>query len=64
MQSSTLSVTEAASYLGVSASWLNKLRVLGGGPIFIKVGRRVLYDRDDLTSWLDDHRRQSTSALG
>ena len=36
-----LSVREAAQYLGLSASTLNKLRVFGGGPTFLKLGRRV-----------------------
>jgi predicted DNA-binding transcriptional regulator AlpA len=56
-----LSVAEAAAYLGLSVSKLNKLRVYGGGPSFFKLGRRVAYDTGDLDHWLAGHRRRSTS---
>ena len=51
----------AAAYTGMAASTLNKLRVFGGGPVFIKIGRRVLYDTTDLNTWLTANRRISTS---
>lgn len=54
-------VAGASTYTGSAASTLNKLRVRGGGPRFVKIGRRVLYDYADLDSWLDEHRRNSTS---
>ena len=53
--------SDAARHLGLSESTLNKLRLTGGGPIFIKLGRRVLYDVKDLEDWLGRHRRSSTS---
>jgi excisionase family DNA binding protein len=56
-----LSVKAAADYIGLSASTLNKLRVFGGGPIFLKLGRRVAYSRADLDAWLETKRRRSTS---
>lgn len=56
-----MAVEAAAAYVGLSASTLNKLRVFGGGPAFIKLGRRVVYDARDLDQWLSDRRRQSTS---
>jgi predicted DNA-binding transcriptional regulator AlpA len=34
---------EAANFLGLSASWLAKLRLSGEGPLYLKVGRRVRY---------------------
>lgn len=45
----------AALFLGVSESWLNKLRVLNPAqsPRFIKAGRRVLYRLSDLRDWQD-----------
>jgi hypothetical protein len=55
------SVSEAARYAGVSTSYLNKLRCVGGGPEFFKIGSRVLYDLADLDTWLERHRRRSTS---
>ena len=50
---------EAANYCGSSASTFNKLRLYGGGPIYSKIGRRVVYDPSDLDAWLAAHRRQS-----
>lgn len=59
-----LTVDDAAAYTGLSVSTLNKLRVLGGGPVFLKLGRRVAYDRSDLDAWLASKRRRSTSDFG
>ena len=39
-----LITAEAAAYCGSSASTFNKLRLFGGGPVFVKLGRRVVYD--------------------
>jgi predicted DNA-binding transcriptional regulator AlpA len=52
----------AAKSLGVSASYLNQLRVKGGGPAYSKIGKRiVLYDEADLREWADAQLRRSTS---
>lgn len=59
-----LNVAEAAKRLGLSVSTLNKLRVFGGGPVFLKLGRRVAYEISDLDSWLASKRRVSTSDGG
>ena len=56
-----LSVLEAAARVGLSKPTLDKLRVYGGGPPFLKLGRRVVYDPSDLDQWLSSHRRHSTS---
>ena len=56
-----LSTPEAASYCGSSASTFAKLRLYGGGPYYVKLGRRVVYDRADLDQWLTSNRRASTS---
>jgi len=56
-----LSAPEAAAYVGLSKSSLNKLRVYGGGPVFLKLGRSVRYDPHNLDGWLASHRRGSTS---
>jgi len=42
----------AAAYLGQSARTLRNLRLKGGGPVFLKLGRIVLYRRSDLDRWL------------
>ena len=59
-----LSTEAAASYTGLSASTLSKLRVFGGGPTYLKLGRRVAYDVKDLDDWLGARRRLSTSDTG
>ncbi|SFJ61457.1 transcriptional regulator, AlpA family [Aquamicrobium aerolatum DSM 21857] len=56
-----LRTPEAAQYLGISASTMNKLRVYGDGPAFVKLGRTVVYDPVDLNDWLRTNRRTSTS---
>ena len=43
-----LSTSAAAECLGLSPSFLNKLRCTGGGPRYVKLGRRVLYPKADL----------------
>lgn len=51
----------AAKYLGVSSSTLEKLRLTGGGPTYVKLGRTVVYDQSNLDEWVDANRRRSTS---
>jgi len=38
----------AAHYCGSTESTFNKLRLYGGGPAYITIGRTVVYDPDDL----------------
>jgi hypothetical protein len=52
---------DAAAVLGLSESYLNKLRIYGGGPPYLKIGKRVLYDVKDLQTWARAHRRTNTS---
>lgn len=59
-----LAVGDAAAYVGLSVSNLGKLRLNGGGPAYLKLGRRVVYDVADLDDWLGAHRRQATSPHG
>jgi hypothetical protein len=58
----TLRTTEAAKYLGLSASLLRKMRTRGDedprsrGPAFIKVSPSlVLYEIRELDGWLESH---------
>jgi predicted DNA-binding transcriptional regulator AlpA len=59
-----LKTDEAAAYCGSSSSTLEKLRVYGGGPAFVKLGRRVIYQQRDLDEWLQQNRRRSMSDAG
>lgn len=52
---------EAAEYLKVSVSWLNKKRVYGGGPRYHKVGTMVVYSLQDLEAFLASNARNHTS---
>lgn len=61
MTDKLLSCAEAADFLTLSMSTLNKYRVHGGGPRFLKLGRAVRYARSDLEAWIDQSRRASTS---
>jgi hypothetical protein len=38
-------------YLGVSKSFLDKLRCYGGGPTYAKLGATDLYTTADLYAW-------------
>jgi len=63
-QQAILTPREAANYLGLSTSWLAKLRLTGEGPPFLKLGRQVRYWRADLDAWLSARLRRSTSDPG
>jgi hypothetical protein len=52
---------KAGEYVGFTAGWLAKLRIYGGGPKFIKLGRKVRYARSDLDAWIAAGRSISTS---
>jgi predicted DNA-binding transcriptional regulator AlpA len=55
---SYLTSPEAAAYLGLSESMLDRWRCdLPGGPPHIKMGRRVLYARADLDAFATSRRR-------
>ncbi len=56
-----LTVLEAAAYLTVSKSFLDKKRLNGSGPPFLKLGRRVVYDGTDLENWAVSNRRSYTT---
>jgi hypothetical protein len=57
----------AARYLfgdNGSPRTLEGWRLRGGGPRFLKIGRRVIYRRRDLDNWLAARERASTSDRG
>ena len=59
-----LTTKEAAIYLRRSPRTLERYRVTGEGPLFLKVGRCVLYRIRDLDRWLAGKERRSTSDPG
>lgn len=71
MDSSSLRVTprfvrthDAAAFLGLSGRTLEKHRCTGTGPVFRKLGGRVVYAIDDLEAWAAERARNSTSDPG
>jgi excisionase family DNA binding protein len=64
MSETILKTADAARYLNLAESTLEKLRVYGGGPTFVRLGTRaVRYRREDLDAWLAAGARRSTSDL-
>ena len=60
-QSKALNEKAAAQYIGMSVSYLQKDRMNGEllgrtpGPRYAKLGKRVVYLREDLDAWLQAH---------
>ena len=53
-----LRTPEAARYIGLSPSTLEKLRLTSKGPQFVRLtGRAVGYDIRALDDWVEDHSR-------
>lgn len=50
--SSVMRASDAARFVGLSESTLAKLRLNGNGPVYCKLGRRVVYRLADLEQWL------------
>ncbi|TIN94608.1 MAG: helix-turn-helix domain-containing protein [Mesorhizobium sp.] len=51
-----LRVKQAAAYVGLSKSFLDKARCYGGGPTYVKLGATVIYSTDDLDAWVSENR--------
>lgn len=55
----------AALFVALSSRTLEKLRITGGGPAFLRPTQRcVVYAVEDLEEWMLARRRHSTSAPG
>jgi predicted DNA-binding transcriptional regulator AlpA len=59
-----LRTPEAARFLGLSARTLEKHRTYGTGPVYQKLGGRVVYTLDNLKLWAETGTRASTSDPG
>ena len=59
-QKVVLTTSEAAAFLGLAISTLNKWRCYGEGPQFIKLGRAVRYRQDDLEHYVETNTQTST----
>ncbi len=56
-----LTTAEAARMLQISPSALNKWRLTGGGPHYVKVGRSVRYSDGEIAAYIERQVRVSTS---
>lgn len=56
-----LDVRRASHIVVLSPATLNTLRSRGGGPPYVKMGRRVFYRVSDLRTWRDARLRSSTA---
>jgi hypothetical protein len=56
-----LDTARAARYCGYGVGTFERYRISGEGPVYSRVGRRVLYHTDDLNEWMRLGRRRSTS---
>lgn len=56
-----LRTKDAATYIGLSKSTLEKYRVTGFGPVYSALGRIVVYEVGDLDAYVEARKRHSTS---
>ena len=56
-----LDTAATAALTGISKSTLEKWRVAGGQIPFVKAGRLVKYDAEDVRAWMHGRKVQSTS---
>jgi predicted DNA-binding transcriptional regulator AlpA len=56
-----LTTHQAAERIGWAANTLEKKRVYGEGPRFLKLGRSVRYREEDLEDWIEARVVSSTS---
>lgn len=61
MPQALVGTIQAAHYLGLSRSSLEKLRCYGGGPKFYKYSKVIRYRPEDLDAWLNERLVSSTS---
>lgn len=58
-----LTQVEAARWLRLSERTLERLRLHGGGPMYVKAGRSVRYREADLEAWIAARVVSSTSEV-
>lgn len=51
-----LTELQAAERISLSRAYLRQLRRVGGGPIYVRIGRAIRYLPSDLDAWLTCHR--------
>ncbi len=56
-----MTTRQAADFVGLAKSTLEKMRIFGGGPKFLKLKRAVRNLRADREAWLSERLFASTS---
>lgn len=59
-----MNTREAASYLRLGKPTIERFRITGEGPAYLKLGGAVRYRRCDLDAWLESCLIQSTAERG
>ena len=60
-QPDLLTITEAAELLRAPVATLRYWRHLGEGPAGFRLGRRVVYRREDVDRWIGERQRSDAS---
>jgi hypothetical protein len=60
-QKKLLNTDEAAAYLSCSAAFLNKQRMTGDGPVYVRMCRRIHYTHADLDAFIESHKQRHTA---
>lgn len=55
---------EVAELTGIPRKTLQNLRIRGGGPHFIKIGKNCRYRPSEIENWLKANTRRTTSDRG
>jgi hypothetical protein len=61
MDDEMLTTRDVSKEYKLTESSLEKWRVAGVGPNYLKLSRKVMYRRSDVERWLNENRRWSTS---
>lgn len=64
MSNPLMHTVEAAQYLSLSKPTLERFRLTGEGPPYLKLGKAVRYRRTELDAWLESQLITSTSERG
>jgi len=59
----SLDTAAVANFTGLAVATLAKLRCKGGGPAYLKLGRKVVYRSGDLADWLNMRRVHNTAEV-
>lgn len=57
-----LNQKQLADYWGISRRTLERWRAIGWGPLFLKIGGRVVYRVEDILAYEEQHLAESTQS--